>query len=177
MPPRLWKMGIDAKTAGPIHAKEKSRKRESRTSHILKLRIQYRGECPRDPEFILANWYRDFEIEDKTTLEQLATVILEILDWSEDHLYEFNIKHSHYVNFGTDEDYVVDAKEPCISCAIPMHLIDLKRGDPFEFILDFGELHTFRLTVVAIYPVRSTLSSVPRVLSCQGKNILQYPWA
>ena len=169
-------MGTDAQSNEPIQVEEKSAKQERRTPHILKLRIQYRGRSPRDPEFVLPNWYRDFEIADKTTLEQLATTILQILGWSEDHLYEFKIKHCCYVNFGNDDDYVVDAKEPCVSCAIPMHLIDFIRGDSFEFIFDFGELHTFRLTLVAVYPVTLKPSSRPRVLSYRGKNILQYPW-
>jgi len=169
-------MGTDAQSKEPIQVEKESAKQERRTPQILKLRIQYRGRYPRDPEFVLPNWYRDFEIVDKTTLEQLATAILQILGWFEDHLYEFKIKHHHFVNFGDDDDYVVDAKEPCVSCAIPMHLIDFTRRDSFEFIFDFGELHTFRLTVIAICPVTVKRSSVPRVLSYRGKNILQYPW-
>src|SRR6266851_6361124 len=69
---------------------------------------------------------------------------------------------------------IVDAKEVCVSCAIPMHLLDFNRGDAFEFIFDFGELYTFRLTIVAIYRVSPKLCSMPRVLSYRGKNILQY---
>ncbi len=168
-------MSTVAQSKEPIQVEGKSAKQERHTSHILKLRIQYRGRYPRDPEFVLPNWHRDFEIADKTTLEQLATIILQILGWSEDHLYEFKIKHCRYMNFGNDDDYVVDAKEGCVSCAIPMHMIDFNTGDPFEFTFDFGELHTFRLTVVAIHPVSLKRSSITRVLSYRGKNILQYP--
>ena len=168
-------MSTDAQSKEPIQVEGKLRKRKQRTSYILKLRIQYRGRCPRDPEFVRSNWYRDFEVADKTTLEQLAAIILQILGWSEDHLYEFKVKNRCYVNFGNDDDYIVDAKEQCVSCAIPMHLLDFNRGDPFEFIFDFGELHTFRLTVVAMYPVTLKSSSIPRVLSYRGKDILQYP--
>lgn len=168
-------MSNDAQSKGPIQVEGKLPKLEQRTLHVLKLRIEYRGRGPRDPEFVLPNWYRDFEIADKTTLEQLATIVLEILGWSEDHLYEFRIKNCCYVNFGNDDDYIVDANAPCVSCAIPMRLIDLNRGDSFEFIFDFGELHTFRFTVVAIYPITFKRSSIPCVLSYRGKNILQYP--
>lgn len=166
---------MDAQSKEPIQVEGKPAKRARRTSHILKLRIQYRGRYPRDTEFVLPNWYRDFEIADQTTLEQLAGIILQILGWSEDHLYEFRVKHCHYVNFGNDDDYVVDAKDACVSCAVPMHLIDFTRGDSFEFIFDVGEPHTFRLTVVAIYPLTFKRSSIPGVLSYRGKNILQYP--
>ena len=71
-------MATDALSKEPIQVEGKSAKRERRTSNILKLRIQYRGQCPRDPEFVLPNWYREFETADKTTLEQLATIILQI---------------------------------------------------------------------------------------------------
>jgi transposase len=138
--------------------------------------MQYRGRYPTDPEFVLPNWYRDFEMADKTTLEQLAAMILQILGWEEDHLYEFRIRGRSYVKFGDNADYIVDAKDACVSCAVPIHLIGLSRGDVFEFIFDFGELYTFRLTVTAIYPFTTKHAATPRVLSHCGKNILQYPW-
>jgi transposase len=167
-------MATQTKTKEPTEIESKLPKQEQRIPHVLKIHIQYRGRYPRDPQFVLPDWYRDLEIADKIPLEQLATIILEILGWSEDHLYEFKINDCMYVNFGNDDDYVVDAKEACVSCAIPMHLLDFNRGDTFEFIFDFGELHTFRLTIVATYRVSPKLSSMPRVLSYRGKNILQY---
>src|SRR6516164_4839280 len=121
-------MGTDAQSKEPIQVEKESAKQERRTPQILKLRIQYRGRYPRDPEFVLPNWYRDFEIVDKTTLEQLATAILQILGWFEDHLYEFKIKLHHFGNFGDKHVYVVDEKNPCLSCAIQMHLIDFTSG-------------------------------------------------
>src|SRR5260370_1273577 len=52
MLPRLPNMGTDAQSNGPIHVEGKSRNRKWRTPQILKLRIQYRGQCQRDPEFL-----------------------------------------------------------------------------------------------------------------------------
>jgi hypothetical protein len=155
---------------------QEARRRQRRIPCLLKIRLQYRGRYPTDPEFVLPNWYRDFELADKTTLEQLAEMILQILGWAEDHLYEFRINGRSYVSFGDNADYIVDAKDACVLCAVPMHLIDLSRGDVFEFIFDFGELYTFRLTVTAIYPFTAKHPATPRVLSYCGKNILQYPW-
>jgi hypothetical protein len=69
----------------------------------------------REIQFVRSNWYRDFEIADKPTLEQFASpIILRILDWSEDHLDKFGIKHC-YLNFGNDEREVA-----VVSCSIPM---------------------------------------------------------
>ena len=90
----------DAQLAELIEMEQKPAKRERRIPCVLKLHMQYRGRYPSDPEFVLPNWYRDFEVADKTTLEQLAGVILQILGWVEDHLYEFKIKGRRYVNFG-----------------------------------------------------------------------------
>jgi hypothetical protein len=76
-------------TDAQLHAIEidrNSAERERRIARILKLHMQYRGRYPSDPEFVLPNWYRDFEIADKTTLEQLAGLLLQILGWVEDHL-------------------------------------------------------------------------------------------
>ncbi len=99
----------DAQLAELIEMEQKPAKRERRIPCVLKLHMQYRGRYPSDPEFVLPNWYRDFEVADKTTLEQLAGVILQILGWVEDHLYEFKINGRRNVNFGNDGDYIVDA--------------------------------------------------------------------
>jgi hypothetical protein len=104
-------------------------RRQRRIPCLLKLRMQYRGRYPTDPEFVLPNWYRDFEMADKTTLEQLAAMILQILGWEEGHLYEFRIKGRSYVNFGDNADYIVDAHDGCVSCVPPIHLIGLSKGD------------------------------------------------
>src|SRR2546428_835093 len=101
----------DAQLAELIEMEQKPAKRERRIPRILKLHMQYRGRYPSDPEFVLPNWYRDFEIADKTTLEQLAGIMLQILGWVEDHLYEFKIKGRRYVNFGNDGDYVVGEED------------------------------------------------------------------
>ncbi|MBK8117960.1 MAG: hypothetical protein IPK39_00965 [Sulfuritalea sp.] len=52
----------------------------------------------------LENWDRVFEVSDKTTLEQFATIILDLLGWEEDHLYEFHIGGIVYVHMG-DPNY------------------------------------------------------------------------
>jgi len=64
----------DAQLAELIEMEQKPAKQERRIPCVLKLHMQYRGRYPSDPEFVLPNWYRDFEVADKTTLEQLAGV-------------------------------------------------------------------------------------------------------
>lgn len=141
------------------------------------MRLEYCGECRPDLETVLPQWYRDFEVADKISLEQLASLIIEIIGWEEDHLYEFKIKNKNYVNltFGYNDDYFVDSWKPCVSCAIPLYLIGFVRREVFAFIFDFGDEHTFRITIISIYP--SINSILPRVISYRGCNLLQYPKA
>ena len=123
----------------------------------------------------LKNWDRVFEVSNKTTLEQFATIIIDLLGWEEDHLYEFHIGGSIYVHMGDPNysDYIVDAVNPCVSCAIRLHYLQLKPGAEFDFIFDFGERHLFRLTLLESSPHQDR-RPLPSLISHQGKNVPQY---
>jgi hypothetical protein len=99
--------------------------RVQRTKQCCSLRIEYAGQradaLPLQPTDLVAGWHRDFTISDKTTLEQLSSTILQILDWDRDHLCEFRIGDSVHVDFGEDEQ-LMDAIAPCLSCDVPLHL-------------------------------------------------------
>jgi transposase len=133
----------------------------------------YPRRPPPEPTDLVTDWNRDFEISDKTTLEQLSSTILQILDWDRAHLYEFRIGDRVHVDFGEDDQFV-DAIAPCVSCDVPMHLLGLAPNDNFIFLFDFGDCHTFRITVLDIQPL-PTGKKVPALLSYKGKNIIQYP--
>jgi hypothetical protein len=123
-----------------------------------------------------ANWWREFTVLGRHTLEQLNEIILHLLGWDSEHLYEFRIAervYTHLVFLGED-DFVVEAGSPCVSCDIPIRLLGLSVGDVFAYIYDFCDYHTFRIAVLDIRPTLSS-DTVPALLSCQGKNIIQYP--
>jgi transposase len=117
-------------------------------------------------------WHRDFEISDKTTLEQLSLIILHILDWDCAHLYEFRIGQRVHAYLGEDEQFV-DVDCPCVSCDIPVRLLGLAPAASFTYIFDFGDYHVFRITVLDVQPV-SDGKKLPALLSHKGKNIVQY---
>lgn len=148
-----------------------------RTKQCHSLRIEYAGQgvnsFPIEPSEILHGWHRDFEISDKSTLEQLSSTILQILAWDQDHLYEFRIGDRIHAYFGEDEQFV-DAIAPCVSCDISMHLLGLAPTECFAYIFDFGDYHKFRVTVLDVQPLPSG-KKVPALLSYKGKNIVQYP--
>src|SRR5215470_15559549 len=96
--------------------------RQGRQLHqCYTLRIEYAVNSvdvvPPEAKQLLPGWHRDFQISEKATLEQLSSVILEILDWDPAHLYEFRIGEGIHAYFGDDQLFV-DAKERCMSCDI-----------------------------------------------------------
>ncbi len=122
---------------------------------------------------ILPDWYRDFAISGQNTLEQLSSVILMILDWDPEHLYEFRIGDRLYAYLGEDSLFV-DMQEPAFSCDIPVKLVGLARGDALTYRSDFDDCHTFRLTVLAIEP-RPAGQQLPVLLGHRGDDLLRYP--
>lgn len=125
---------------------------------------------------IQPNWSREFTVLGRHTLEQLNEIILHILGWDRDHLYEFRIADRVYAHmvFLDEDDLFVEAEKPCVSCDIPIRLLGLSVGDIFAYVFDFGDYHIFRVTVLDIRPAL-TAEVVPTLLSCLGKNIIQYP--
>jgi transposase len=125
---------------------------------------------------IRPNWSREFTVLERYTLEQLSEIILHILGWERDHLFEFRFADrvcAHLVYLEEDELFV-DAENQCTSCDIPLRHLGISAGDVFAYIFDFGNYHSFRVTVRDIRPTRIG-EIVPALLCFQGKNILQYP--
>lgn len=82
---------------------------------------------------IQPNWSREFAVLGRHTLEQLNEIILHILGWDRNHLYEFRIAdrvYAHLVSLEED-DLFVDAEKPCVSCHIPIRRLGLSGGDIF----------------------------------------------
>lgn len=147
------------------------------TKQCYSLRIEYAGQrinaVPLEPRDLFPDWHRDFEVSDRATLEQLSSTILRILDWDQNHLYEFRISDRIHADFGED-DLFVDTLAPCVSCDIPMYLLGLAPTAHFVYVYDFGDLHTFLLTVLDVQSMPSG-KKVSELLSHKGKNIVQYP--
>ena len=124
----------------------------------------------------LKSWDRVFVVSDRLTLEEFASVIIDLLAWDEDHLYEFHIADTVYVHMG-DPDcsdfFVVDAVNPCVSCAIRLHYLNLSPSTTFDFVFDFGRWHLFRLTLLEASPHRAA-KPLPFLVSHRGKNLHQY---
>jgi transposase len=152
--------------------------RSGRTASSYSFRLEYVEDKPlprlRDAGKgpVLNEWYRDFAISERSSLEQLSSVILGILGWDPNHLYEFRIGGRLYAHMGEDS-LVVEMKEQGVSCDVPLQLLALAQGDTFTYLFDFGDCRTFRLTVLAIEPPRE--KQLPVLLTYRGNDIIQYP--
>jgi transposase len=144
------------------------------------LRLQYApessGPLPLKDGDLLPNWSRVFTASGGHTLEQLSDIILDILDWDRCHLYEFSVAEQVYCHLVCLEEpeLFVDSGRPCVSCDIPIRLLGLATKDVFGYMFDFGDCHTFEVTVIDIQSVAQT-APAPALISWQGKNIIQYP--
>jgi transposase len=72
--------------------------------------------------------------------------------------------------------FVVDAVNPCVSCAIRLHYLNLSPSTTFDFVFDFGRCHLFRLTLLEASPHRGD-KPLPFLVSHRGKNLHQYSGA
>jgi transposase len=150
------------------------------TPSTYSLRIEYVldafTDLPIGQRDILPNWSREFTVSGKATLEQLSGVIIDVLGWDPLHLYEFRVHNQVYAHlvFLSEDDLFVDAENPCVSCDIPIRLLGLAPSEAFVYIFDYGDYHTFRITVFDVQPLTGR-HSTPRLLSHKGKNIIQYP--
>jgi transposase len=70
----------------------------------------------------------------------------------------------------------VDAVNPCVSCAIRLHYLNLSPSTTFDFVFDFGRCHLFRLTLLEASPHRGD-KPLPFLVSHRGKNLHQYSGA
>jgi Plasmid pRiA4b ORF-3-like protein len=163
------------------HEPASAGKHHRRALNALTFRLEYfpdqigalpDGDFPPTP---LKNWDRVFVISDRLTLEQFASVIIDLLAWDEDHLYEFHIADTVYVHMGDpcSDFFVVDAVNPCVSCAIRLHYLNLSPSTTFAFVFDFGRCHLLRLTTLEASPHRGD-NPLPFLVSHRGKNLHQY---
>jgi transposase len=156
-------------------------KHHRRAPNALTFRLEYfpdqigalpAGDSPPTP---LKNWDRVFVISDRLTLEQFASVIIDLLAWDEDHLYEFHIAGTVYVHMGDPCSgfFVVDVVNPCVSCAIRLHYLNLSPSTTVDFVFDLGRCHLFRLTLLEASPHRGD-KPLPFLVSHRGQNLHQY---
>lgn len=112
--------------------------------------------------------YRNIEICEDHSLDQLCQIILEAFDFIDEHLYEFCMDNRQY---GKDVYYAISMEqEP--STDIALDELGLYNGQKFLLHYDFGDDWIFHIRVLNIIEVKESFE--PRIIKSKG-YISQYP--
>ena len=116
--------------------------------------------------------WRDIEIAEDQTLEDLHLMIQRAYDWSDDHLYSFFMS-------GKAWDKQTEVGSPWSDSNRHTHEVtsgslNLKPRQKFLYLFDYGDNHEFDVQVRKIAP-SAPKGNYPRIVGEQGKSPPQYP--
>jgi hypothetical protein len=115
--------------------------------------------------------WRDIELAEDNTLEDLHLTIQSAYNWYDDHLYSFYVSG--------DRDRRAEIGSPWSDTARHTHQIEmaqlgLSEGQTFLYFFDYGDSHEFDVTVLAINEL-APKTTYPRILDYHGQAPPQYP--
>jgi hypothetical protein len=147
---------------GRRHARQSRKARTGSVTSYL-LRVNHRAM----PEV-----WRDIELAEDNTLEDLHLTIQSVFRWMDDHLYSFYLS-------GDQRDSQSEIGSPWSDTAVHTHQIEmahlnLQEGQIFLYLFDYGDNHEFDVTVLTINPL-APKADYPRIVTYQGTPPPQYP--
>jgi hypothetical protein len=116
--------------------------------------------------------WRDIELVEDQTLEDLHLAIQQAYGWYDDHLYSFYMS-------GKAWDSSSEIGSPWSDSRVHTHqvqvgLLELKEGQKFLYLFDYGDSHEFDVTLLSI-DTQAKKGKYPRVVGKQGESPQQYP--
>jgi hypothetical protein len=146
---------------GRRHARQ-SRKAHRGSVVAYTLRVNHRA---------LPEVWRDIELAEDNTLEDLHLTIQSAFGWNDDHLYSFFLS--------SKRDGSVEIGSPWSDTAwhthqVEMAQLDLAEGRSFLYFFDYGDSHEFDITVLAVNEL-APKANYPRILNYHGQAPPQYP--
>lgn len=116
--------------------------------------------------------WRDIELAEDNTMEDLHLVIQQAYSWWDDHLYSFFLS-------GQSWDRSSEIGSPWSDSPLHTHHIQIKQlglreGQTFLYFFDYGDSHEFDVTVKRINPL-APKGEYPRILTYKGASPPQYP--
>jgi hypothetical protein len=140
-----------------------SRKAQRGPVKTFTLRVNHRA---------LPQVWRDIEIAEDQTLEDLHLTIQRAFGWSDDHLYSFFMS-------GQQWDRETEIGCPWSEAGLHTHQVEmgglnLQAGRKFLYFFDYGDSHEFDVEVVGITPA-APKKDYPRIVARRGKSPPQYP--
>lgn len=126
--------------------------------------------------------WREIEILGLQSLEDLALMIVESMDWAHDHCHGFWLpdkRHCRmYGDYGIFDEGIEDDPHPKFKTHnVSISHIDWKRFPVLGFVFDFGDGHEFDITCKGIREVLPSEKhrQLPRLVDQRGVAPEQYP--
>jgi hypothetical protein len=116
--------------------------------------------------------WRDIELAEDQTLEDLHLTIQKTYHWDDDHLYSFYMSGQ-----GFDPDTEIGSpwsESDLHTYQVTIGQLGLVEGQTFLYLFDYGDNHEFDVTVRAINP-SAPKGVYPKVVESHGKAPPQYP--
>ena len=116
--------------------------------------------------------WRDIELAEDQTLEDLHLMIQQAYEWWDDHLYSFFLS-------GQAWDRASEIGSPWSDTGLHTHQVqmdqlDLQLGQKFLYYFDYGDSHEFDVTLLTKKPTE-TAGQYPKIVGRQGQSPPQYP--
>ena len=116
--------------------------------------------------------WRDIELAEDQTLEDLHLQIQRAFDWYDDHLYS-------YFMSGKGWDATTEIGCPWTEARLHTHQVEiaqlnLQEGQTFLYLFDYGDNHEFNVTLRTVNP-EAEKGSYPRTVGQRGEAPEQYP--
>lgn len=119
------------------------------------------------------NW-RKIEMKATQTLEDLHEAIQDALEWDNDHLYSFYMDNKFYSK-EPDVEYTCPYEpEGRKTADVQVGIFDLKKGQKFAYLFDFGDDHRFEIEVIGFGNIEKG-KKYPMLVDSKGKLLEQYP--
>jgi Plasmid pRiA4b ORF-3-like protein len=134
--------------------------------YTLTIEFPSRGEEP---------WSRVFEVEETMDLADLHLYIQELIEFDNDHLFQFFIGRNwrdYRVVFGDSEFLEIGE---VASLSTTMNIIFPLNGLKFFYLFDFGDSWLFRIKKGRKLKHKVSGVEYPRIIESVGENPEQYP--
>lgn len=126
--------------------------------------------------------WREIEIHGRQSLADLASCIIESMDWMEDHLHGFwfpdERRNRIYGTYGVYHENMEDDPHPTFKTQnVPISQIDWKKYPTLGFVFDFGDGHEFDITLkqTSVITSKAKNLSYARLIDQRGVAPEQYP--
>ena len=130
--------------------------------------------------------WRELEIFGDQTLEELAELVIDSMDWDNDHLHAFwfpEIKGKSILSYWYtlysigSEGYSNDQFPELYDFDVPIASIDYSKNPKLGFAFDFGDDHRFLMEYKSVRPAdkKDTRDNFPKLIDQRGVGPEQYP--